>query len=475
MKVSKLFSLSLALPFMAAWLYAGEADACHTPLGPFRVEYCWGYTKAPLHFVTQESHNSICVQTVDLPKGKIRQGYECWIRYPGAVDFVRFDCSRIGAPWDTLGGIPVQHGYNEVRIYAVTKDGVRSTPLEVGWYVKMRPETPTPRIWIGANVGALANMPNGSCNPLTIPIQAENGTTVRYTIDGNTYSTARLNEPGAPARPPYLVDYDLQTQGRTMLNPGETVAMTIWAEELFPPNNRSYSSFPDTWTVICPPLGGPFDVQIDLPRPLSGYASVATLNFSVIGGANPPLFCSLNSANPADFLPCTSPISYSGLTAGVQTFRVYATVGRVADYSWRVYPPDVVWTQALPPLSTPDTTAVFGFAPSTGVDVPVTLHCRLNGGAFQVCTSPHTIPNLALGMHTFEVRATSSVGVGDILSYSWEVRIGPDIRPEGTGASAELITKKGPDGELVGGCSTTAGMPFIALAGLWALARRRKS
>jgi len=492
MKANKLFSMGMILPLLAVGLYAGEAEATLSK-GPFYVGMCLS-DKTPdvvtVHDLYKDTKTGalslkICVQAFNYCPDVVKS-YQCWIKYPGKSDFEPFDCG-LGAVASGYVKVPVKHGYNEVKIQATNHKGVVSEPLKAGWYVRMQTEAPIPQIKIGDKVGALPNNPDGSCNPLIIPIYAENGSAVHYVIGGKEYNTGVLNQPNAPAKPPYLVDYNLQTQGKTSLAPGETMQMTIWAQvpatkdkcgklvPALPASNK------ETWTVICPVVS-PEDVVVTITKgPPPSYASVGELEFVATGGNNPTLYCSLNGAL---YEPCTSPQRYSGLTAGEQVFRVYGTVGNVAEYSWWVYPPDVIWTQSLPADGT-DTSAIFWFEAANGVDVPVTFYCRVDGGSFFVCVPPVFLNNLTADengvMHSFEVYATSIVGTGGIVKHTWTVRSSPNPNPSPAPAPAPAQPGEDQQTNMIQipfgeGCSSAAGMPlsFIALAGLWAAARRRK-
>jgi hypothetical protein len=124
---------------------------------------------------------------------------------------------------------------------------------------------------------------------------------------------------------------------------------------------------------------------------------------------------------------CTSPKSYSGLSAGSHTFEVRATD---AAENTDATPATHIWTIDL---SAPDTTITgqpgnpsndmsptFAFSASeTG-----TFECELDGGGFQLCASPRTYAGpLADGPHTFQVRATDAAGNTDATpaSFGWTI------------------------------------------------------
>jgi hypothetical protein len=148
---------------------------------------------------------------------------------------------------------------------------------------------------------------------------------------------------------------------------------------------------------------------------------------------------------------CLSPRSLTSLAPGSHTFQVRATdaAGNVdaspASYSWTILDttaPETTIT-GQPAATTTSTTATFTFTGNDNVTVPASLafQCALDGAAFAACTSGVSYSGLALGSHTFQVRATDAAGNQDAsaASYTWQVQA-----PADTTAPDTTITTQPP-------------------------------
>jgi len=117
------------------------------------------------------------------------------------------------------------------------------------------------------------------------------------------------------------------------------------------------------------------------------------------------------------------------------------------------HPPDTTISSG-PASSTTSTTATFAFTGSSPAGGAVTFTCSLDGAAYASCTSPTNYTGLAVGAHTFQVRATDLGGLTDATpaSMSWTVT-SPDTTPPDT-----MITSA-PSGSTT---STSASVAFSA-------------
>jgi hypothetical protein len=124
---------------------------------------------------------------------------------------------------------------------------------------------------------------------------------------------------------------------------------------------------------------------------------------------------------------CTGTKSYEGLLEGQHTFSVKATdaAGNTdlnpASFTWIIdlTPPKTTITEQ-PPVRTESVSARFSF---TSTEPGSTFQCQIDGNAFAECASPKEYPRLAVGQHTFAVRATDAVGNIDPTPprYNWTI------------------------------------------------------
>jgi CSLREA domain-containing protein len=174
------------------------------------------------------------------------------------------------------------------------------------------------------------------------------------------------------------------------------------------------------WTVDTEPP----EVAITAGPSGAVNSTSATFEFTATGTGSPvgAVECSLDGGA---FAACTSPKNYTTLGSGPHTFEVKATdeagnTSTPVSRAWRIQTeapmPSII---AKPPASTESTGAVFEF--DAGPEAQA-YECRLDGGAFQPCTSPRELGGLAPGAHTFAVRSTDAAGnTSAPTAYEWTV------------------------------------------------------
>jgi hypothetical protein len=126
------------------------------------------------------------------------------------------------------------------------------------------------------------------------------------------------------------------------------------------------------------------------------------------------------------FTSCTSPTTYSGLSAAKHTFSVKAqdaagNRSTAASFAWTVdlTPPPAPTITSTPTNPTKNTTATFRFKDTQG---GVTFLCQLDGSAFASCSSPTTYSGLVVGSHTFSVLVQDAAGnQSTAATYPWTI------------------------------------------------------
>lgn len=225
------------------------------------------------------------------------------------------------------------------------------------------------------------------------------------------------------------------------------------------------------WAVVPGPDATPPTTVINTGPANPSTVGTASFTFAGTDNVTAPaglIFeCRLDSQNEADFVECVSPHGYpnldlpANLEPGPHVFEVRAIDQEdnvdltPASYAWTVAgTPTAPQTTiaSAPDLATTATTATFTF---TSSQPGSTFECSLDGAAFAACTSPRTVTNLAVGDHTFEVRAINGGGAGDQSPavFEWTVEPPPDTTaPQTSIGSTPPATTTSP----------TAGFTFTA-------------
>ena len=152
-----------------------------------------------------------------------------------------------------------------------------------------------------------------------------------------------------------------------------------------------------------------------------------TFSGSDTGGGSVALYeCSLDGGA---YAACTSPKSYTGLSAGSRTFSVRATdtagnVSSAAGDAWVIDTTNPTATiDSAPAALTNSTSASFNFSGSdTGGGAVSRYECRIDAGTYATCTSAKSYTGLAVGSHTFDVRTVDTAGnTGTATSHTWSI------------------------------------------------------
>jgi RNA polymerase sigma factor (sigma-70 family) len=164
-------------------------------------------------------------------------------------------------------------------------------------------------------------------------------------------------------------------------------------------------------------------------------AATSTDSVQIAFTANEPGVAFSCSTDGGSFVACGSPVTINGIAPGPHSFSVKGrdkagNVSQPAAVSWTYTPPDttppMTTISSAPPSSTTSSSASFTFSSNESGS---TFACALDGGAYMACSSPTSYTSLAVGSHTFSVRATDPAGnTGQPASHSWTiVKPQPDL------------------------------------------------
>ncbi|MBY0315478.1 MAG: hypothetical protein K2Q26_08160 [Bdellovibrionales bacterium] len=197
----------------------------------------------------------------------------------------------------------------------------------------------------------------------------------------------------------------------------------------------------------------PFAFRADLTPPVLAIdASPAALNNNTTAtydfSYSDPLSgiqtveCRWNAGPYAD---CISPYIQASLAQGHYDFdvRVIDNVGNTSiqshSFDLDITPPTVTITSA-PASYVNVSTANFTFTSvDSGAAGVLDIECRLDGGIWMVCTSPHSEMLLSEGPHLFEVRSQDNLNqMSATVSHTWSVDVTPPVMSF-TSVPADLI------------------------------------
>ena len=229
----------------------------------------------------------------------------------------------------------------------------------------------------------------------------------------NYGTSSQLRADGSPDVRSYL-RFDLQGMGGTVVsatldiyaNSGSStgfdvrgVADSNWSESLI-----NYSNAPSTGSVAgsSGSFGADSWTNIDVTSLISGNG-VVSLALTTAGSTA----MSLASREDSGMDPPGTPVK--------------PTLVIVTSGDDDTTPPETT-IDSGPPSTTTSTDATFSFSSS---EPGSTFECMLDGAGFSACGSPQHYAGLALGQHTFEVRATDVAGNTDPTpaSHTWTIEV----------------------------------------------------
>ena len=311
-----------------------------------------------------------------------------------------FDCSLDGAAFADCT-TPAEYaglagGAHRFEVRAVNADGIEdASPAFHEWTVDLPPDTTIESGPPASTVSTSATFAFSSDEP---------DATFECALDGDSFGSCSASE-----------EYtDLAVGGHVL---------QVRAKDSF----GSVDPTPATYEWTIEPLP---DTTIDSGPEDPTESRTATFEFSS-DRAGATFECRIDEQ--PSFSSCESGRTYTDLAFGEHDFLVRAVdpAGNAdptpAEYSWEIGEiPANVTIDSAPAASTVRQSATFEFT----ADEPGTaFECALDAAAFAPCESPKGYSELALGEHTFQVRALASadaVADAPIASHTWTIQPPPE-------------------------------------------------
>jgi hypothetical protein len=279
-------------------------------------------------------------------------------------------------------------GPHTFQVAAADKNGHTSSPASYSWVV----DTTAPPL---PSITANPSNPSTSPSPGFSFTETEAGASFLCKLDGAAY--AACTSPTSYS-------------GLTLGSHSFSVEARDTAGNVSAPVSYAWSIVPPTPALNATPANPTSQTS-------SGFSFTDTL-------AGVSYLCALDTTT---FTACSSPQHYAGpLTDGTHTFQVKAISGAnqsaPASYTWTIdtTAPATPSLTAKPASLSNTTSPNFSF---TDTEAGVVFLCKLDAGAYLVCTNPKGYSGLAQGAHSFSVEARDAAGnvSGGAASWSWTV------------------------------------------------------
>jgi len=219
-------------------------------------------------------------------------------------------------------------------------------------------------------------------------------------------------------------DHDAALVGLNLTPPPDTTAPTVTI-------NQASGQ-------VDPTNASPINFTVVFSEPVTGFAT-GDVTLSGTAGATTATVTETGPMNGTTYNVAVSGMTTNGtviasIAAGVADDAAgndnVASTSTDNTVTYDATAPDTTIT-GTPPNPSNSSSATFTFTGNDGSGVGgVTFECRLDGGAWTPCASPQTYTGLSDGSHTFEVRATDSLGNTDSspASYTWVIdTAGPTV------------------------------------------------
>ena len=369
-------------------------------------------------------------QVVNGP-GSVTQSTVASFSFTATEQGSTFECRLDGGSWSSCSS-PKSFSGLSVGAHAFSvraKDGsgnVDATPATYAWTVEGGLQGPTPQadaIWTKPARAVAAS-------PVTLDGTASTGTaplTCTWSFENQDGSVVFDTRTGCK------IDFTFESTGT------KYVALDVHGSDGASDENKQSFAVVEGADTTAP------NTTISSSPESTTNSTSASFSFSA-NESGSTFACQLDGSAWA---ACTSPKAYSSLALGAHSFGVRATdaAGNTdqspATWSWTVNNlPDTTapntTISSSPAATTTSTSASFSFSANESGS---TFACQLDGSAWAACTSPNAYSSLALGAHSFGVRATDAAGNTDQspATWSWTVQQQEEPPPSSNSCAAGAV------------------------------------